>query len=502
MGLRAQTVALVAVGLLVLWTGIGGAAWSAAGASAAEADARLARQVQADAAGLLAAMADQRSGLRAGATATDGTVRPELPDREAAAAVSGALAAETRGGSLAAAADSVRSAMAQWQAWADGAGAGAGAADAGAGDALFARFRVADEGLSRLAAGRAAASTAEAAGRARLTQPFLLLAASALTVDLWLLAVLLVAATVQPLLRLARTAGDLAAGAGGPVPGTRRRDEVGVLARSLQAWQESEALRRALIDHAPVGIARMDVGGRFLSGNPVLCRMLGCSEGELRQLRDSDVTDPADLLESRRVREELAGRLASRAVLEKRYVRKDGSSFRATLTVAPVLDRTGQVQSLVALIEDVSHHEDPRERAAEVQESLLPSGSPPLDGYELAARCVPAFDVGGDFFDWYVSSPGELTVTLGDVMGKGMSAALLMATIRSALRAGSRARSLTEPLRLASDTIALDFEHADTFITLLHARLNQRTGRLAYVDAGHGYCAILRQDGDLANNFS
>ena len=46
MGLRAQTVALVAVGLLVLWTGIGGAAWSAAGASAAEADARLARQVQ------------------------------------------------------------------------------------------------------------------------------------------------------------------------------------------------------------------------------------------------------------------------------------------------------------------------------------------------------------------------------------------------------------------------------------------------------------------------
>ncbi len=252
-----------------------------------------------------------------------------------------------------------------------------------------------------------------------------------------------------------------------------------------------------MIDRAPLGIARLSLDGRFLSGNPALCTMLGCTEGELRQLRDADVTQPEDLEPGRQAHADVVERRRPLAVVEKRYVRKDGSAFWAELTVAPVLDRTGEVRCLVSLVRDVSHRREGLGQAAELQGALLPTGAPPLDGYELAARCVPAADVGGDFFDWYMSAPGELTVTLGDVMGKGMSAALLMATVRSALRAGARSGSLTEPLRLASDTIALDFEHSDTFVTLLHARLSQRTGRLSYVDAGHGYTFLLAPDGEV-----
>src|SRR5262245_31410979 len=61
-------------------------------------------------------------------------------------------------------------------------------------------------------------------------------------------------------------------------------------------------------------------------------------------------------------------------------------------------------------------------RAGQVQVGLLPREAPVLAGYDLTARCVPARVVGGDFYDWLQPSPSTLTLTLGDVMGKGMSA--------------------------------------------------------------------------------
>jgi hypothetical protein len=60
----------------------------------------------------------------------------------------------------------------------------------------------------------------------------------------------------------------------------------------------------------------------------------------------------------------------------------------------------------------------------------MPRGAPALPGFDFAARCLPARQVGGDFFDWHEPAPGVLTLTLGDVMGKGLPAALLMATVR------------------------------------------------------------------------
>src|SRR5215831_8539695 len=67
-------------------------------------------------------------------------------------------------------------------------------------------------------------------------------------------------------------------------------------------------------------------------------------------------------------------------------------------------------------------------RAGAVQAELLPRDAPALPGFELKAHCIPAREVGGDFYDWQEITPGVVTLTVGDVMGKGMSAALLMAT--------------------------------------------------------------------------
>ena len=135
-------------------------------------------------------------------------------------------------------------------------------------------------------------------------------------------------------------------------------------------------------------------------------------------------------------------------------------------------------------------------RAAQVQADLLPRHAPDVPGYELWARCLPAREVGGDFYDW--QHTGEtLTVTLGDVMGKGMPAALLMATARAALRPAARR---SDPATAVTDTAAAledDLGRSSSFVTLFHAQLDAATGRLEYVDAGHGYAYVRRANGSV-----
>jgi hypothetical protein len=72
-------------------------------------------------------------------------------------------------------------------------------------------------------------------------------------------------------------------------------------------------------------------------------------------------------------------------------------------------------------------------RAAEVQKSLLPKTAPSVDGYEIAGASTPSRSVGGDFYDWY-EVPDGLGFTLADVMGKGVGAAIVAATVRAVIR--------------------------------------------------------------------
>lgn len=136
-------------------------------------------------------------------------------------------------------------------------------------------------------------------------------------------------------------------------------------------------------------------------------------------------------------------------------------------------------------------------RAARVQADLLPREAPRLPGFELAGRCLPAREVGGDFFDWFEARPGLLSLTLGDVMGKGMPAALLMATVRAALRGAARRRGPAETLESAAAALEDDLARAESFTTLFHARLDLASRRLTYVDAGHGYALLRRADGSV-----
>jgi diguanylate cyclase (GGDEF)-like protein len=136
-----------------------------------------------------------------------------------------------------------------------------------------------------------------------------------------------------------------------------------------------------------------------------------------------------------------------------------------------------------------------QERAVRVQVSRLPQPVAALPGYSLAGRCVPAADPGGAFYDWHVALPGRLQLVVGDVVGQGMRAALLMATVLAALRAAADARSSRTTLQRTVHALAADLDREHTFVRLLHATLELDAGRLRYVDAGHGLGFVRRANG-------
>ncbi len=157
-------------------------------------------------------------------------------------------------------------------------------------------------------------------------------------------------------------------------------------------------------------------------------------------------------------------------------------------------DEKVQLRDLALWVEKEMMIEAELGRAAEVQKGLLPKSRAVLRGYEVAGGFKSAREVGGDFYDWYDVDEGE-AFTLADVMGKGMAAAIIAATVRAVLRAGSKSGDLVRAVEVAAITLDSDLNSVGSFATLFHARLNMNTGLVRYIDAGHGLSFVLRDEG-------
>ena len=124
--------------------------------------------------------------------------------------------------------------------------------------------------------------------------------------------------------------------------------------------------------------------------------------------------------------------------------------------------------------------------ARSIQASLMPSEIPPVAGFEVAGACVPAYHVGGDFYDAVLQPSGELVLALGDVSGKGVPAALLMGMVRTLLRSeAERGSSLVGMVRHCNHVLFNDFSRTGMFATLFLGRLDPLAGRFSYVNCGH-----------------
>lgn len=129
--------------------------------------------------------------------------------------------------------------------------------------------------------------------------------------------------------------------------------------------------------------------------------------------------------------------------------------------------------------------------AADVQRRLLPAEAPVIRGLDIAARYIPSLELAGDFYD-LIDLEGHLGLAVGDVAGKGAPAAILMASVRSTLRAHApEVYHLDELITRVNKAMTRD-TLPNEFATLFYGVIDPRTLRLTYCSAGHDPTYLLR----------
>ena len=155
-----------------------------------------------------------------------------------------------------------------------------------------------------------------------------------------------------------------------------------------------------------------------------------------------------------------------------------------------VAERTEQLKSAMAKQQQEAQERERIEQelrvARLIQHTLLPKSAPELEGHHIAVYYQPAREVGGDFYDFLDLEDGRLGLIVGDVSGKGVPAAIVMAITRTMLRAAYRLGSPApgEILEQVNNILYKDIP-PNMFVTCLAALLDSRSGRLHYANAGH-----------------
>ncbi|MEA3465410.1 MAG: SpoIIE family protein phosphatase [Thermodesulfobacteriota bacterium] len=140
-----------------------------------------------------------------------------------------------------------------------------------------------------------------------------------------------------------------------------------------------------------------------------------------------------------------------------------------------------------------SEHEKELRIAESIQLGLLPDKMPQLPGVDIAAICVPAKQVGGDYYDFIVQPP-NLDIVIADVSGHNIGAALLMAEARTFIQA--RAQQLPSSqaiLDVLNRFMHDDLTKAELFITMFYLQYNSDKQQISYANAGHNHPLILRK---------
>ena len=135
--------------------------------------------------------------------------------------------------------------------------------------------------------------------------------------------------------------------------------------------------------------------------------------------------------------------------------------------------------------------------AREIQQRFQPTSPPAVKGYEFQGISFPSYEIGGDYYDFIKRRDGRYVVALGDVSGKGTSAALLMSSLHAAVHAQVASnQSLTDTIAAVNRYLA-DNTPPNRFVTLFYGELDPLTGSLSFINAGHNPPLIFHDAGTV-----
>ncbi len=135
--------------------------------------------------------------------------------------------------------------------------------------------------------------------------------------------------------------------------------------------------------------------------------------------------------------------------------------------------------------------------ASQIQRDFLPKENPKSKGFEIAGANVPCYQVGGDYYDFIDIDPERIGITIADVSGKGVSASLLMASLRAALQSEVHSEYDIERMVKKLNDFVHRSSSTNKFITFFFSELNKKTSELKYINAGHNPPLIMDLKGNV-----
>jgi uncharacterized protein YigA (DUF484 family) len=241
---------------------------------------------------------------------------------------------------------------------------------------------------------------------------------------------------------------------------------------------------------AKIGVARETIGN-FALDAASLGRIDGVAEVSALRLSDDERARVkrlyAELVVPLTLRDKTRGVMLVGSMLSGRF---DDDDRRFLGDVA---------QQIAFAIEKLTVTDEMRdfERALEIQRALLPKSLPRVEGVEIEAVWRPARTVGGDYYDVLSLAPGVLGLCIGDVAGKGMPAALLMANLQAAVKASASADLLPHEVCAKVGAVVNGTLTGGRFVTFFFAILDVNARVLRYTNAGHNPPLLLRADGSV-----
>ncbi|MBN2184487.1 MAG: SpoIIE family protein phosphatase [Candidatus Krumholzibacteriota bacterium] len=141
--------------------------------------------------------------------------------------------------------------------------------------------------------------------------------------------------------------------------------------------------------------------------------------------------------------------------------------------------------------------EEQLKTAQHVQSRLLPDSHPDISGYNIVGTCIPTYEIGGDYYDYFKLPDGDLAIVVADVSGKGIPAALIMTAFRALLRANARSGSGPKDVIKTLKHLLPDFMGESNFVTSVYGVLNPAAGSFEYVNCGHHPPILFRSNGNV-----
>ena len=268
---------------------------------------------------------------------------------------------------------------------------------------------------------------------------------------------------------------------------------------------ESEKRTRLIIESSLSAIVIMDSYGLISDWNHQAEKMFGWSRNEAIGQRLADLIIPLRFRSAhhqglQHFLHTGIGPLLNQ-LIEHVAMRRDGSEFPVELSIAPL--KLGNAYIFSGFIHEISARKAAEQKirqaeinlaiaqseikiAQRIQASLSPSAPIRTDHFEVTGYCLPADQVGGDYFDYFFRNQDQLDMIIADVSGHSIGPALFMVETRSAIRTqANRLGTPSETLALLNDFLFEDLDNADYFITLFYLQYDITSQQLSFANAGH-----------------